>query len=164
DPILVGRSEHKLQALAEKHGIERWSTNLDQCLANPHDTIYFDAQTTTRRAAGVRAAIAAGKHIYCEKPIATDVETALDLARRARGRREKRRGARQTLAARAAQAQASGRRRLLRAHPVGARRVRLLGVRGRLAERPAAFLELPQAGRRRDHRRHAVPLALRARQ
>jgi len=85
DPILVGRSEHKLQALAQKHGIERWSTNLEQCLADPRDTIYFDAQTTTRRAAGVRAAIAAGKHVYCEKPIATDVETALDLARRARG-------------------------------------------------------------------------------
>jgi predicted dehydrogenase len=85
DPILVGRSEHKLQALAKAHGIERWSTNLDQCLADQHDTIYFDAQTTTRRADAVRAAIAAGKHVYCEKPTATDVATALDLARRARG-------------------------------------------------------------------------------
>jgi len=84
DPILVGRSEHKLQALAKAHGIDRWSTNLDQCLADPRDTIYFDAQTTTRRAEAVRAAIAAGKHVYCEKPIATDVATALDLARRAR--------------------------------------------------------------------------------
>jgi predicted dehydrogenase len=84
DPILLGRSEHKLRALAEAHGIERWSTDLDQCLANPRDTIYFDAQTTTRRAASIRAAIAAGKHVYCEKPIATDLETALDLARLAR--------------------------------------------------------------------------------
>ncbi len=84
DPILVGRSEYKLQALAEAHGIERWSTDLDRCLANPHDTIYFDAQTTTRRAGSVRAAIAAGKHIYCEKPTATDVRTALELARLAR--------------------------------------------------------------------------------
>src|SRR6478672_501714 len=84
DPTLLGRSEHKLRALAEAHGIERWSTDLDQCLANPRDTIYFDAQTTTRRAASIRAAIAAGKHVYCEKPIATDLETALDLARLAR--------------------------------------------------------------------------------
>ncbi|HJZ48660.1 MAG TPA: Gfo/Idh/MocA family oxidoreductase [Roseiflexaceae bacterium] len=84
DPILVGRSEHKLQALAEAHGVERWSTDLDACLADTHDTIYFDAQTTTRRATAVRAAIAAGKHIYCEKPIAADLDTALDLARRAR--------------------------------------------------------------------------------
>ena len=84
DPILVGRSEHKLRALAAAHGVERWSTDLDACLANPHDTIYFDAQTTTRRAAGVRAAVAAGKHIYCEKPIAADLATALELARLAR--------------------------------------------------------------------------------
>src|SRR5688500_16639579 len=80
DPILVGRNAAKLEALAHAHGLERWSTNLEQCLANPDDTIYFDAQTTTRRADAVRAAIAAGKHVYCEKPIATDLETSLDMA------------------------------------------------------------------------------------
>ncbi|HEU4325740.1 MAG TPA: Gfo/Idh/MocA family oxidoreductase, partial [Roseiflexaceae bacterium] len=84
DPILVGRNEQKLRALAEAHGVERWSTDLDRCLADPRDAIYFDAQTTTRRADAVRAAIAAGKHVYCEKPVAADLETALDLARRAR--------------------------------------------------------------------------------
>jgi predicted dehydrogenase len=84
DPILVGRGEHRLRVLAEAHGIERWSTDLDRCLANPRDTIYFDAQTTQRRAVGVHAAIKAGKHIYCEKPIATDTATALELARAAR--------------------------------------------------------------------------------
>jgi predicted dehydrogenase len=81
DPILVGRNEHKLRALAAAHGVERCSTDLDACLADPRDTIYFDAQTTTRRAAAVRAAIAAGKHIYCEKPVAADLATALDMAR-----------------------------------------------------------------------------------
>ena len=81
DPILVGRNEQKVRALAEAHGVARWSTDLDRCLANPDDTIYFDAQTTDRRAPAVRDAIAAGKHVYCEKPIATDVATALELAR-----------------------------------------------------------------------------------
>ena len=81
DPILVGRNPAKLEALARTHDVERWSTNLDACLANPDDTIYFDAQTTARRVEGVEAAIAAGKHIYCEKPIATDLATALRLAR-----------------------------------------------------------------------------------
>jgi predicted dehydrogenase len=84
DPILVGRNEHKLQALARAHGIERWSTDLGRCLANPDDPIYFDAQTTGRRVAAVRAAIADGKHIYCEKPIATDLPTSLGLAQYAR--------------------------------------------------------------------------------
>jgi predicted dehydrogenase len=81
DPVLVGRSEAKLRALAQSHGIERWSTNLAECQANPDDTIYFDAQTTTMRADGVRKAIAAGKHIYCEKPSAANLATALELAR-----------------------------------------------------------------------------------
>jgi predicted dehydrogenase len=81
DPILLGRNERKVQALAEQHGIARWSTDLDRCLANPDDTIYFDAQTTAHRAPSLRAAIAAGKHIYCEKPVADSVEVSLELLR-----------------------------------------------------------------------------------
>lgn len=84
DPILVGRSAHKLKALAEAHGIERYSIDLAECLADPYYQIYFDAQTTAHRADAVKAAIAAGKHIYCEKPVAEDLETALELARLAR--------------------------------------------------------------------------------
>lgn len=84
DPILVGRNLRKLEALARAHGIERWSDDLAACLANPHDTIYFDAQTTLRRAESVLQAINAGKHVYCEKPIAETLEVALDLAHHAR--------------------------------------------------------------------------------
>src|SRR5581483_12263264 len=61
DPILVGRNEHKLQALAAAHKIDRWSTDLAGCLANPDDEIYFDAQATTLRVESVKAAIRAGK-------------------------------------------------------------------------------------------------------
>ena len=84
NPILVGRNENKLRALADAHGIERWSMDLSACLANPEDEIYFDAQATTLRAESLRAAIQAGKHIYCEKPTAPDLATALELARLAR--------------------------------------------------------------------------------
>src|SRR4051794_21517955 len=84
DPILVGRNEHKLRRLADEHKIERWSTDLERCLANPADTVYFDAQVTARRAESVRAAIRAGKHVYCEKPTASDLAPALELARLAR--------------------------------------------------------------------------------
>jgi predicted dehydrogenase len=84
DPILVGRDEDKLRQLAAEHGIERWSTDLTRCLADPEDSIYFDALTTQLRPATARQAIAAGKHIYCEKPVASDLATALDLARLAR--------------------------------------------------------------------------------
>jgi len=84
DPVLVGRNEKKLAALAETHGVERWSTDVDKCLADPYNEIYFDSQTTTRRAQYVRAAIAAGKHVYCEKPTAAALDEALELARLAR--------------------------------------------------------------------------------
>jgi predicted dehydrogenase len=83
DPILVGRDPRKLEALAARHGVARWSTDLDACLADPADTIYFDAQTTSRRAVCVKQAIAAGKHIFCEKPVADTLDDALDLARQA---------------------------------------------------------------------------------
>ncbi|PZE22777.1 Gfo/Idh/MocA family protein [Paenibacillus xerothermodurans] len=84
DPILVGRQESKLKALAEANGIGRWSTNLDEALADAHNQIYFDSQTTVLRAAGVRKAIAAGKHIYCEKPTAGSLAESLELAKLAR--------------------------------------------------------------------------------
>jgi predicted dehydrogenase len=84
DPILVGRSAHKLRALAAAHGIARWSTDLDACLADPADEIYFDAQQTPLRAAALRAALQAGKHVYCEKPTATNAAEAFELAALAR--------------------------------------------------------------------------------
>jgi len=84
DPILVGRSEDRLRALAAKHGVERWSTDLARCLDNPDDTVYFDAQHTAQRPAALEAAIAAGKHVYCEKPTALDLATSLRLASLAR--------------------------------------------------------------------------------
>src|ERR1041384_575610 len=86
DPLLLGRNEDKLKALARPDGVEGTATDLARCLGNADDTIYFDAQTTGRRAEAVRAAIAAGKHVYCEKPIASDLATSLDLARLARRR------------------------------------------------------------------------------
>jgi predicted dehydrogenase len=81
DPILIGRNEDKLKALAAAHGVARFSTNLDAALADPANGIYFDSQTTDRRAEGVRKAIAARKAVYCEKPTAVDTATALALYR-----------------------------------------------------------------------------------
>ena len=84
EPVLVGRSEAKLRALAERHGLERWSTDLDEALADPSCEVYFDSAATSARADGMERAIAAGKHVYCEKPSASDLDSALRLARLAR--------------------------------------------------------------------------------
>ena len=80
DPILVGRNEGKLAQLANAHGIARWTTNLDAALKNREDTLFFDAATTKLRARLLHKAIAAGKDIYCEKPIAENLSDALAVA------------------------------------------------------------------------------------
>jgi len=84
DPILVGRNAAKLEQIAKEHGVSRWSTDLHGALANPQDSLYFDAQLTTLRTPSVEAAIAAGKHVYCEKPLAVDSSEAMRLAAQAK--------------------------------------------------------------------------------
>lgn len=80
EPILVGRNEKTLRELAAKHGIEHYTTNLDEALADPRWQIYADFLVTKARASALRKAIAAGKAIYTEKPTAETFEEALGLA------------------------------------------------------------------------------------
>ncbi|MCX4759224.1 Gfo/Idh/MocA family protein [Kitasatospora purpeofusca] len=84
EPILVGRSAHKLKEIADRHGLTHWTTDLDEALAHPLAEIYFDAQLTQVREQSIRRAVAAGKHIYTEKPTAESLDAALELARLAR--------------------------------------------------------------------------------
>ena len=81
DPILVGRNAEKIEALAKTHGVERWTADMDAAIANPEDTVFFDAATTQLRADLLKKAMEAGKHVYSEKPTAETLEDALDLAR-----------------------------------------------------------------------------------
>ncbi len=79
DPVLVGRDTSKLEKLSAMSGVKKIATELKDVLADPANVIYFDSQTTGRRADAIREAVKAGKHIYCEKPIAVDTRTALEL-------------------------------------------------------------------------------------
>jgi predicted dehydrogenase len=83
DPLLVGRNAGKLREIAERHGLSRWTTDLDSALSDDH-AVYFDAQLTSVREKSIEKAIEAGKHVYTEKPLAETVEGALSLARLAR--------------------------------------------------------------------------------
>jgi predicted dehydrogenase len=83
-PVLVGRNAAKLESIAKECGGLPFTTDLDEALADKNYSIYFDAQTTDRRAEAVRKAIAAGKHIYCEKPVAENLNTARELYRLAK--------------------------------------------------------------------------------
>ena len=78
DPVLVGRNRAKLEKLAEVSGIGKFTTSLSEALAM-RTHVYFDAQTTLQRFDAVKEAIAAGKHIYCEKPSAHTAAAAYEL-------------------------------------------------------------------------------------
>ena len=81
DPVLIGRDSAKLEALARMHHITRWSTSLETALADESDAVFFDAGATRMRPALLARALQAGKHVYCEKPIATDLAQALEITR-----------------------------------------------------------------------------------
>ena len=83
EPILVGRNEAKLRDVAARHGLTDWTTDLGAALARPDAAIYFDALVTSEREKAIGEAIAAGKHIYTEKPTATTLSGAIELARAA---------------------------------------------------------------------------------
>jgi predicted dehydrogenase len=84
EPVLVGRSPERLRAIAARHGLERWTTSVDEVLADPAVEVFFDASVTSAREATLLRAIEAGKHVYTEKPVAASVDGALRLARAAR--------------------------------------------------------------------------------
>ena len=79
DPILVGRNAAKVEELAKKHGVKRWTTDLDAALKSPQDGVFFDAASTQLRPTLLKRAIAAGKHVYCEKPVSTTLAEAKEL-------------------------------------------------------------------------------------
>jgi predicted dehydrogenase len=89
DPVLVGRNAGKLQELAKAHGVKRWTTDLAGALASRDDAIFFDAASTQLRPKLLKQAIAAGKHVYCEKPVATSLAESLTLYRAAKNARVK---------------------------------------------------------------------------
>ena len=68
--LLVGRDADRLAAVARMHGIVDWSTDLDGALSDPAYALFFDAAATQQRLAVLEKAIAAGKHVYSEKPVA----------------------------------------------------------------------------------------------
>jgi predicted dehydrogenase len=86
DPIIVGRNRDKIAALANRLGIERWTDDLDAALANPEDTVFFDAASTQLRPGLLKKAIDAGKHVYSEKPVSESLAEAVEIARYAKAK------------------------------------------------------------------------------
>ncbi len=89
DPILTGRNENKLKALAEKYGPSAigkpyaYTTDVQGALDGKYGDyeVFFDASGTLQRAPFVEMAVKAGKAIYCEKPTAVETKEAVRLAK-----------------------------------------------------------------------------------
>jgi len=84
--LLLGRDADRLAAVARAHGIKDWTTDLDDALSDPAYSIFFDAAATQQRLAVLEKAIAAGKHIYSEKPVAPTAAQGLTLLEKAQAR------------------------------------------------------------------------------
>src|SRR5258705_53018 len=85
--LLVGRDAGRLAQIAATHGVTEWSTDLDAALGDSSCGVFFDAAATHQRRQTLDKAIAAGKHLYTEKPVALSAADGLALlgAARARG-------------------------------------------------------------------------------
>ena len=84
--LLLGRDRDALAGLAQSYGIDDWTTDLDAALARPDFPVFFDAAATTQRVSALRKAVAAGKHIYSEKPVAPSLAEGRALLHAAQAR------------------------------------------------------------------------------
>ena len=129
DPILVGRNEEKLKAIAGAHGLARWTTDLTRALDNPEDTIYFDSGATGQREQNVlRGDRGREARLLREATRDHAQRRAGDGAGRGEGRRETAAWCRTSCFCRACANCDDSSMRLLWPHSFGARRIWLLGL------------------------------------
>lgn len=69
-------NEKRLKAMGEKYGVERLYTNKDEMLKDPDIDAVSVCTWNSEHAPCTIAALNAGKHVLCEKPMATSVEEA----------------------------------------------------------------------------------------
>ncbi|OGL63803.1 MAG: hypothetical protein A3J27_15480 [Candidatus Tectomicrobia bacterium RIFCSPLOWO2_12_FULL_69_37] len=81
--LLAGRNPERLAEVAAENGGLGWTADLDSALSDPGYPVFFDAAATHQRVQVLKRAIAAGKHIYTEKPVAPSAEEGLALLRAA---------------------------------------------------------------------------------
>ncbi|MCW3099230.1 MAG: putative dehydrogenase [Chthonomonadaceae bacterium] len=74
--VLVGRSEHKVKAAAENFGWQEYATNWEEVIHRPDIDLIDIGTPNDTHAAISQAALKAGKHVLCEKPLANTVADA----------------------------------------------------------------------------------------
>ncbi len=73
---IVSGDEGRAAAYAEEHKIAHSTTDLDRMLADPAVDAVYISSTNEKHHAQALAAIKAGKHVLCEKPLAMTLADA----------------------------------------------------------------------------------------
>jgi 1,5-anhydro-D-fructose reductase (1,5-anhydro-D-mannitol-forming) len=80
---VVSGTADRAASFARAHGIAGSGTDLAAALAAPSVDAVYISSTNEKHCAQAMAAIAAGKHILCEKPLATSIADAADMVQAA---------------------------------------------------------------------------------
>ena len=79
-------SQSHAEAFATTHGIPKFSTELALLLAEPLVRAVYISSTNDRHHAQAMQAIAAGKHVLCEKPLALTLDHAVQMVQAAQAK------------------------------------------------------------------------------
>ena len=85
--VVVGSDAERTARYATRNGVGYGTTSIEEALGagrNPVDAVYVST-TNERHAAGVHAAVGAGCHVLCEKPLATSLDQARAMVDAAAG-------------------------------------------------------------------------------
>ena len=78
---VVSRDQRRADAFARKFGAQHAYTSYDDMLGNPDVTVVAIHTPNSQHAAQAIAAARAGKHVFCDKPMATTVADAESIVR-----------------------------------------------------------------------------------
>jgi predicted dehydrogenase len=82
--VLCGRSEERRRAMAERLGVPETAADYGEVVTRPDiDAVTITTPNVSHREIA-RAALAAGKHVFCEKPLAMNTAEAEAMVRAAR--------------------------------------------------------------------------------
>lgn len=76
---VYSRTKERAVWFAEKHGAEKWFSDLDAMLADPKVSLVYVASPNSLHYGYAKKALLAGKHVICEKPFVGSAAEAKEL-------------------------------------------------------------------------------------
>ncbi|MHB8670143.1 MAG: Gfo/Idh/MocA family protein [Acidimicrobiales bacterium] len=77
---VAARARDRAEAFARKHGIDRVHTSYEELIADPEIDAVYVPLPNSLHGRWTRRAVAAGKHVLCEKPFTANAEEAVLVA------------------------------------------------------------------------------------